>query len=91
MLRSQRLTETLLTAGGLFVLVAGTALINDEVRTRLINVVSGDRAAELARVTVPTHKAALAVLSTLNVQAAPGAVLAFGLGAVVLFILMIRT
>ena len=92
MYRSQRLTETVLSAGGLFLLVSGAALINDEVRSHVMNVVSGDRAMELATIAAPAHRAARAVASTFgDVQAAPSSVLAFSLGAVVLFVLMFRT
>jgi hypothetical protein len=92
MQRTHRLTESLLSAGGLCVLVAGTAAISSEAREHLLNVVSGDRASELATIAAPAHRAALVVAATLrDVHAAPGSVLAFGLGAVVLFILMIRS
>jgi len=90
--RTHRLTETALSAGGLVLLVTGAAMINDEVRAHVLNVVSGDRAQELATIAGPAHRAARAVASTFgDVQAAPSSVLAFCLGAVVLFILMFRT
>lgn len=89
--RTHRLTETVLSASGLCLLVGGAAAISDDVRLHVLNVVSGDRG-ELATITAPAHRAAHAVASTLaDVQAAPQAVVAFGLGAVVLFILMFRT
>jgi len=92
MIRSHRLTETVLSAGGLFVLVSGAALINDEVRSHVMTMFSGDRATEMAPIAAPAHSAATAVRSTFgDVKAAPSSVVAFGLGAVVLFVLMFRT
>ncbi|HMF94954.1 MAG TPA: hypothetical protein VKE96_11690 [Vicinamibacterales bacterium] len=92
MIRSHRLTEIVLSASALFVLVAGAALINDEVRKHVMNVVSGDGATELATIAAPAHRAALAVASTFgDVKAAPSSVVAFCVGAFVLFILMFRT
>src|SRR5262249_7653101 len=92
MYRSYRLTETVLGVGSLFGLVAGAALINDEVRHHLMNLVSGDSATEWMTIAAPAHRAAVAVASTFgDVKAAPSSVVAFGLGALVLFILMFRT
>ncbi|HKB12876.1 MAG TPA: hypothetical protein VKD69_19570 [Vicinamibacterales bacterium] len=92
MLRSQRRTEIFLSVSGLCALLAGVAFLNDEIRQHVTEIISGDRMAELSTMAGPAHRVTRAVFATMGeVHAAPQAVLAFCIGAVVLFVLMFRT
>ena len=84
--------EVFLHGGILTILIAGIAAINDDVRRHVVNVVAGDRASELSLVSGPADRVVHTVYAALHSYAgSDGTLLAFGLGAVVLFTLMIRS
>jgi len=92
MVTTRRGTEVVLNLAVLCLLMAGMALINDEVRGHLVNVVAGDRATELSMIAAPVGNVTRVVFATLRqYQGADGSVLAFGVGAVVLLGLMLRS
>ena len=92
MTRTSRATDVFLHAGVFTILIAGIAALNDDVRRHVVNAVAGDRASELSLVAGPADRVVRAIYSTMHSYAgSDGTLLAFGLGAVVLFTLMIRT
>jgi hypothetical protein len=87
----QKRTVSMLNAGGLCLLVTGVAAMNDDVRNHLSNAVFGDRVTEFSIIAAPARDAMRAATSMVgHYSSAPGSVLAFGIGAVVLFCLMFR-
>ena len=92
MTRTSRSIEVFLHAGVLTILVAGIAAFNDDVRRHVVNVVAGDRTSELSLVAGPADRVMHTIYATAHSYAgSDGTLLAFGLGAVVLFTLMIRS
>jgi hypothetical protein len=92
MLLTRRRTEIVLNLFFFCLLAAGMALISDDVRGHVFNMISGDSATELSVIAAPARQVMHVVSSTFgDAKAAHGAVVAFGVAAVVLFGLMIRT
>ena len=92
MTRTSRSIEIFLHAGVLTILIAGIAAFNDDVRRHVVNVVAGDRTSELSLVAGPADRVMHTIYATAHSYAgSDGTLLAFGLGAVVLFTLMIRS
>jgi len=92
MVRTRRATEAVLNVGALSIVVAGMAAMNDDVRRHVVNVIAGDRGTELSIISGPADHATRAVFSTLHSYVGSDATLvAFGVAAVVLFTLMIKS
>ena len=84
-------TVSLMSAASVCVLVTGMAALNPDVRSHVANVVFGDRATELSTMAAPARAALRAATSFVGSYTdAPRSVMAFGIGAVVLFCLMLR-
>jgi len=85
-------TVLMINAGGVLLLVGGMAALSDDVKSHLSNAIFGDHATEFSMIAAPARDAMKVVTATVGGYTdQPGAVLAFGLGAVVLFCLMFRT
>jgi len=92
MVRIGRATEAVLNVGALSIIVAGVTAMNDDVRRHIVNVIAGDRAAELSIISGPAGRVTHTVFSTIHGFVGSDATLvAFGVGAVVLFTLMFRS
>ena len=90
--QTRRAAEVILSVSTLCLLVAGMALINDEVRGHLVNAVVGDRAAEMATIAAPAdHLVRFVVTTFRSAQGSDGTLLAFGVAAIALFGFMFRT
>lgn len=87
-----RCAEAILNLGVIGLVVAGMALISDDVRRHLGELVAGDRAGELALVIGPAdHLRHLAMDSISGYQSTHGPVVAFAVGAFVLVCFMLKT
>lgn len=87
-----RSASILVTTGSACLLLAGMAVFSDEVRRHVANLLSGDRSGELAKVIDHVGQVTRAVVAVLgDYRATHEPLVAFGLVALVLFVLMIRS
>jgi hypothetical protein len=88
---NEQFMERAVTAGSGCVLLGGVAVMSEDVRRSLTNVLVGDTATELASVTAPIHRLVNLATDTVGYQASEhGLMTFFAVAALGLLIFMLR-